>query len=56
MHDRFTKDKTSFDYKPNAGDMIMWPSWLFHRVDPQKATKIPRIAISFNLDYGRFHD
>ena len=56
MHDRFTKDKTSFDYKPNAGDMIMWPSWLFHRVDPQKATKIPRIAISFNLDYGRYHD
>ena len=56
MHDRFTKDKSTFDYKPNAGDMIMWPSWIFHRVSPQKATKIPRIAISFNLDYGRFHD
>ena len=56
MHDRFTKNTSTFDYKPNAGDMIMWPSWLNHRVSPQPATDIPRIAISFNLDYGRFHD
>ena len=56
MHDRLLRDTSTFNYKPNAGDMIMWPSWLFHRVHPQVKTEVPRIAISFNLDYGRFHD
>lgn len=56
MHDTISGDKTNFSYRPNAGDMIMWPSWVWHRVNPQKVeTDIDRIAISFNLDYGRYH-
>tara|TARA_B100001113_G_scaffold351230_1_gene349899 strand:- start:995 stop:1597 length:603 start_codon:yes stop_codon:yes gene_type:complete len=56
MHDTLThKDSEQiFRLKPNPGDMYIWPSWLKHRVPPQK-TDEPRIAISFNFDYGRYH-
>ena len=54
MHDTLPAKDHSFVVKPNIGDMIMWPSWLKHRVPAQK-TDEPRIAISFNFDYGRYH-
>jgi len=44
-----------FNYKPNTGDMLVWPSWIDHRVPTQGPSDVPRIAISFNLDYAKFH-
>ena len=49
MHDRLPT--ADFLYKPNPGDMLMWPSWIDHRVHNQPTPDKPRIAISFNLDY-----
>jgi len=45
-----------FDYKPNPGDMLMWPSWIDHRVPVQGKSDTRRVAISFNLDYNKYHD
>ena len=55
MHDTLPPADASFRVKPQTGDMIMWPSWLKHRV-PAQETDEPRIAISFNFDYGRYHN
>lgn len=54
MHDNIPPGK--YDYKPNPGDMLVWPSWIDHRVPVQGPSNITRIAISFNLDYKRYHD
>lgn len=54
MHDTLPATEASMRIKPNTGDMIMWPSWVKHRV-PAQETDEPRIAISFNFDYGRYH-
>lgn len=54
MHDTLDVKEHSFRVKPSVGDMIMWPSWIKHRV-PAQETDEPRIAISFNFDYGRYH-
>ena len=51
MHDRLPKEALSYQYPPKTGDMLVWPSWLKHRVVMQKEHKTPRIAISFNVDY-----
>ena len=56
MHDTLPFKESTYPYKPNAGDMLLWPSWLDHRVNPQVKTDNPRIAISFNLDYAKYHD
>ena len=56
MHDTLPFKAGLHAYKPNAGDMLLWPSWLDHRVNPQVKTDNPRIAISFNLDYAKYHD
>ena len=56
MHDTLPFENGLHAYKPNAGDMLLWPSWLDHRVNPQVKTENPRIAISFNLDYAKYHD
>jgi len=53
MHDNIPIG--AFNYKPNTGDMLVWPSWIDHRVPTQGPSDVPRIAISFNLDYARFH-
>jgi len=45
-----------FNYKPAPGDMLVWPSWLDHRVQAQVKSDNPRIAISFNLDYHKHDD
>ena len=49
-HDRLPNQ--DFIYQPQPGDMLMWPSWVEHRVHKQKKPNKPRIAISFNLDYN----
>lgn len=56
MHDQHLVPQSTFHYKPNSGDMLLWPAWLTHRVEPQKETNTNRIAISFNLDYKKYHD
>ncbi|MEO0466439.1 MAG: TIGR02466 family protein [Pseudomonadota bacterium] len=35
---------------PNAGDVLMWESWLRHEVMPSRSED-PRISISFNFAY-----
>lgn len=55
-HDTIRFQDQLFDYKPNEGDMLMWPAWLNHRVSPQRPSETKRIAISFNVDYARYHD
>ena len=56
MHDSQDGSERLFNYKPNIGDMLMWPSWLYHRVPLQKKSDTRRIAISFNVDYEKYHD
>ena len=53
MHETIDLKHVLFDYKPATGDCLMWPSWLNHRVNVQGKTDIPRIAISFNIDYNQ---
>ena len=57
MHDTLThkSSESILRLKPNVGDMYMWPAWLKHRVPNQKTDDV-RIAISFNIDYGRYHN
>ena len=56
MHDSQHPNERIHTYNPNAGDMLLWPSWLYHRVPIQKTSDARRIAISFNLDYAKYHD
>ena len=53
MHDSIKEERLRHDYKPKKGDMLMWPSWLQHRVQEQVKTDNPRVAISWNLDNKR---
>ena len=55
MHDTLPFSDTMFNYHTNTGDCMLWPSWIAHRVFPQKKAEKLRVAISFNLDYGRYH-
>lgn len=55
MHDTLPFSDQMFSYHPNTGDCMLWPSWIHHRVFPQKKAEKLRVAISFNLDYGRYH-
>ena len=53
MHDTQHFDSNQYGVKPVAGDMLLWPSWLFHRVpQQQKGYEVPRVSLSFNLDYN----
>ena len=56
MHDSMPFERSLWDYKPSQGDCMLWPSWISHRVSPQKKDKVLRVAISFNLDYSKYHD
>lgn len=40
-----------FVHYPKTGDMLIWPSWLDHRVSPQGNSNIQRISIPFNVVY-----
>ena len=55
MHDSIDMNIIAHTVQPKTGDMMLWPSWLYHRVPPQRQTDVPRIAISFNVDYSRYH-
>ena len=54
MHDNISG--WTYNYKPQPGDMLVWPSWLDHRVPVQEKSNTKRVAISFNLDYNKYHD
>lgn len=41
--------------KPEAGQMIVWPSWVDHHVMRHDDDQ-PRVAISFNVDYNFMPD
>jgi uncharacterized protein (TIGR02466 family) len=45
---------TKVNYKPVAGRMLLFPSWLYHGVDPNMATapgrNADRVIISFNMN------
>lgn len=56
MHDTLPFNAQTFDYKPNPGDALLWPAWINHRVPLQPKAEKKRIAISFNIDYIRYHD
>lgn len=51
MHDTIDYRQVLFEYRPDPGDCLLWPSWLNHRVARQTQSSVPRIAISFNADY-----
>ncbi|WDI30422.1 TIGR02466 family protein [Hyphococcus flavus] len=51
MHDSLDNSALGFEFKPRSGDCLMWPSWLPHRVTRQEKSNVPRVAISFNIDY-----
>jgi uncharacterized protein (TIGR02466 family) len=44
----FTSPMLSLQPKPNT--LFMWPSWLVHHV-PSSKSSLPRISLSFNVDY-----
>lgn len=57
MHDTMSFNRHVHAIKPYKGLLILWPSFLLHRVPSQ--TRSPetkqRMAISFNIDYMRYH-
>ena len=53
MHDTIDEKRLTQSYKPKEGDMLMWPSWLQHRVQEQIITSQSRVAISWNIDSRR---
>tara|TARA_Y100001972_G_C7633253_1_gene317905 strand:- start:466 stop:1068 length:603 start_codon:yes stop_codon:yes gene_type:complete len=55
MHDTIPPDHVHVNYRPNAGDCMIWPAWIDHRIHKQPDDDIERIAISFNLDEKRYH-
>ena len=44
----------STDFKPVTGDIVYFPPWLTHEVQPSLG-RIPRIAMSFNIK-GKWAD
>lgn len=53
MYDYFLLENGSshFAIYPKSGDMLIWPSWLDHRMPTQGASDIQRISIPFNITY-----
>lgn len=57
MIDRELDDGEVFArYKPETGDVLVWPPWLDHQVPTQKKCERPRIAISFNYSCSSWSD
>lgn len=44
--------KNHYSLQPQAGDLVLFESWLRHQVPTQKSLK-PRISVSFNYDWVR---
>lgn len=58
---RFLSPSLSRDYVSGVidvdiseGDFLMFPSYLQHRVKPQKVSDIPRVTISFNIILSKY--
>lgn len=47
-HSPFTSPILGINAEPNT--MLVWPSWLYHHV-PRHTSTLPRISLSFNVDY-----
>ena len=46
-----------FAPKVSEGTFLMFPTYLYHRVKPQKkSSEKPRITISFNVSIDEFED
>jgi uncharacterized protein (TIGR02466 family) len=43
-----TVNSSTYSLIPNTGDLVLFPSWLKHRVEPNMTDK-ERVSISFNL-------
>lgn len=41
-----------FEFSPTDGDLIMWPSWIPHEVEPNLSKK-PRINIAFDIEFNQ---
>jgi len=54
----FESNKCGEVYVPQVeeGDLLMFPSYLIHRVLPCKKTEYPRITISFNIKVLKYGD
>ena len=48
-------DPAEIDIKNNAGDMTLFPSYIFHYTTPHYSFK-PRITIAFDLNLYKLHD
>ena len=49
---------SSFNYEPQEGEFLFWPSYIMHSVEPTQtvADDYERIAISFNLKHAQILD
>lgn len=45
-------NSSTYTYIPKSGDLIMFPSWLYHNVSDNKSEE-ERISIAFNSNYRR---
>lgn len=41
-----------FEFTPSDGDLIIWPSWVPHEVEPNLSEK-PRINIAFDIEFKK---
>jgi len=48
-----TSQRVTIDVRP--GTMILFPAWLHHSVDPNRASEV-RISVAFNLMFTRFRE
>jgi uncharacterized protein (TIGR02466 family) len=46
-HNEYNSSK--YFFKPSKNLLLLFPSWLFHKVEPNLNKKINRISISFNI-------
>ena len=45
-----TSNNDIFCYKPNIGDLILFPAWLPHLVEPNLDKQQQRISLAFNIE------
>lgn len=55
------REETPFEtnrlnHEPLAGDLLLFPPWLVHKVEPSSKLDAPRISISFNIFTMRGHE
>ena len=55
VHPGRCSDGEPFEMAPRAGHMLLFPSWLYHSVNPFKSD-VTRISIAFNARIDRFEE